>query len=392
MPSPVPGYNPAVRLWIAGIVVSGALLAGACSQAQTPLTQLGVEQVFPNIQPSGLLHLTWPDDGGSALYAVTQQGMVWRFEPGVSTPMEPYLDLTDRVRTTANEEGLLGLAFSPDFSSDGHLFVYYSASNPRRSVLSHFSGDADRADPASETLVMEVEQPFGNHNGGHIEFGPDGMLYVALGDGGGGGDPGGNGQNLSTLLGSILRIDVANLNDTGRYRVPEDNPFVGIEGARPEIWAYGLRNPWRFAFDPESGRLWAGDVGQNAFEEIDIIEPGANYGWGVMEGSECFRSADCNRDGLVMPVAEYGHDSGCSVTGGRVYRWSRLPSLNEAYVYGDFCSGTVWGLRYGGERVTEHFVIVPGGVLGDISSFAIDRSGEVLILSLDGKIHRFMER
>jgi glucose/arabinose dehydrogenase len=353
-PTPVPGYNPAVRQWIVGIVLSGALFAAACSPAQTPLTQLGVEQVFPNIELPGLLHLTWPDDDGSALYAVLQTGEVWRIEPGPSPSAQMYLDLTDRVRTTANEEGLLGLAFDPDFPSNGHLYVYYSASNPRRSVISRLIGDSLHADATSETLVMEVEQPFGNHNGGHIEFGPDGMLYVALGDGGGGGDPDGNGQNLSTLLGSILRIDIsdpdvgANVREqdsTGGYRVPVDNPFVGIDGARPEIWAYGLRNLWRFAFDSESGRMWAGDVGENAVEEIDVITAGANFGWGVKEGSECFRSADCNRDGLVMPVAEYRHDSGCSVTGGRVYRGSRLPSLDGAYVYGDFCSGIVWSLR-----------------------------------------------
>jgi glucose/arabinose dehydrogenase len=377
------------------------IVSGCASEAPMPggqVPELGVERLFPDadLELDGLVHLAWPDDGGDSLYAVLQKGEVWRITPGPSPSATAtgtlYLDITDRVRTTANEEGVLGLAFDPDFPSNGHLFIYYSASGPRRSIISRFSGTADRANPASETLVLEVPQPFGNHNGGHIEFGPDGMLYLRLGDGGSGGDPQGNGQNPGTLLGSILRLDVSEVSESVGYLVPADNPFVGKTGARSEIWAYGLRNPWRFAFDPETGRLWAGDVGQNRTEEIDIITRGANYGWNAMEGSGCFKGSACSRTGLVLPVAEYGRDSGCSVTGGPVYRGSRLASLEGIYVYGDFCSGIIWGLRYEDGRVTKNGIVVHRGLVSDISSFAVDRTGEVLILSLPGGIYRFREK
>jgi glucose/arabinose dehydrogenase len=336
-----------VSILVVVVAASGAIFAGGFT-TDPSIPELGVERLFADadLDLDGLVHLTWPDDGGGSLYAVLQAGEVWRITPGPSPRATLYLDISDRVRTAGNEEGLLGLAFDPDYVSNGQLFVYYSASNPRRSVVSSFSGNADRADPASETLVLEVPQPFGNHNGGHLEFGPDAMLYVGLGDGGSGGDPQGNGQSLASLLGSIIRLDVSETEESVGYRVFADNPFVGITGARPEIWAYGLRNPWRFAFDPESGRLWAGDVGQNRTEEIDIITRGANYGWAVMEGSKCFGGSACSRTGLVLPVAEYGRDSGCSVTGGRVYRGSRIASLEGVYLYGDFCSGIIWGLRY----------------------------------------------
>ena len=237
---------------------------------------------------------------------------------------------------------------------------------------------------------MEIGQPFSNHNGGHITFGPDGYLYVGLGDGGSGGDPRGHGQNLRTLLGTILRIDVSTLDVTGSYAVPPDNPFVGVEGARPEIWAYGLRNPWRFSFDRETGELWAGDVGQNKLEEIDIITPGGNYGWNIMEGSSCFRDNRCDRDEFVPPVAEYGRDGGCSVTGGYVYRGSRLPALVGAYLYGDFCTGKIWALRYDGSRVTENAQIADTDL--QISSFAEGPDGEVYILSFTGQIARLTLR
>ncbi len=303
-----------------------------------------------------------------------------------------FLDIRDRVSDRGNEEGLLGLALDPDFSSNGHFFVYYTASDPRRSVVSRFSvrtDDADKADAASERVVLEIAQPASNHNGGQLRFGSDGFLYIAVGDGGGRGDPRGNGQDLSTLLGAILRIDVSGLDIDGGYTAPPDNPFVGREGARPEIWAYGLRNPWRFSFDRATNDLWTADVGQNRFEEVDIIESGGNYGWNKMEGSHCFPEPQgpCEQQGLMLPVAEYDHDSGCSVTGGYVYRGRGLPSLHGAYVYGDFCSGKIWAVRPDGSSVAEQLEIADTSLR--ISSFAEDLEGELYILSFDGNIYRF---
>ena len=252
--------------------------------------------------------------------------------------------------------------------------------------------DPNMADPDSEEIVLEVEQPYANHSGGQLAFGPDGYLYIGLGDGGKAGDPHGNGQDTTTLLGSILRIDVRELDNHGGYIIPPDNPFVGVDGdIRKEIWAYGLRNPWRFSFDRLTDELWAGDVGQNRVEEVDIVEPGRNYGWNTMEGSQCFEpSRSCDEEGLERPVAEYSHDDGCSITGGYVYRGDRLPALYGAYVYGDFCSGKVWGLRYDGSSVTEHMELVDSSLR--ISSFAEAPSGEIFVLSFDEKIYRLVSR
>ena len=302
-----------------------------------------------------------------------------------------FLDISERVSDRGNEEGLLGLAFDSEFNENGYFYVYYSAANPRRSVLSRFSvqGDGVAADAGSERVIMEVEQPYSNHNGGQIAFGPDGYLYVGLGDGGSRGDPRGNGQDVSTLLGSIIRIDVGTLDETGSYSIPVDNPFVGVNGARGEIWAYGIRNPWRFSFDRENGELWMADVGQNRFEEVNVVGRGLNYGWNTMEGSECFKpSRGCDAQGLEMPIAEYGREGGCSVTGGYVYRGARLPSLYGAYVYGDFCSGKIWALRYEGGQVTEQLELVDSRL--EISSFGEDQSGEIFVLSFDGGIYRLV--
>ncbi len=305
-----------------------------------------------------------------------------------------FLDIRGQVNDRGNEEGLLGLAFDPDYTSNGYFYVYYSASSPRRSIISRFSvspDDFNIADHNSERVILEVPQPFANHNGGQIVFGSDGYLYVGLGDGGSRGDPGLNGQDPSTLLGTILRIDVSSIDRDGEYTIPSDNPFVGQGGGvRGEIWAYGLRNPWRFTFDRELGDLWAADVGQNRFEEVDIIKPGRNYGWNVMEGFHCFQPSNgCNQEGLELPVFEYGRDDGCSVTGGYVYRGSRLPSLYGAYVYGDFCTGKIWALRYDGTKVTEQRLLIDSDL--QISSFGEDQSRELFILAFDGRIYRLRE-
>ena len=355
-----------------------------------PLTELAVEPAFPALSLSRMVGMTYPPDGSDRLYVVLQPGRIVFFPNDREVDSaELFLNIRDRVNDRGEEEGLLGLAFDPQYADNGHLYVYYSASSPRRSVVSRFSVSADgRADPGSERVLLEVAQPFANHNGGQIAFGPDGYLYIALGDGGSRGDPQGNGQDLGTLLGSILRIDVSALDSTGSYAVPADNPFVGHSGARPEIWAYGLRNPWRFSFDRATGELWTADVGQNRFEEVDIIRPGLNYGWNIMEGEECFARSDCDRTGLEIPVAEYGREDGCSVTGGYVYRGSSLPSLYGAYVYGDYCSGRIWALRHDGDEVTEHMQIVDSGLR--IPSFAEDAAGELYVLSFDGTIYRLV--
>ena len=357
-----------------------------------PLAPVELKPAFPGIEFDRMVLLTHAGDGTGRLFLVLQPGRIVVFEndPGVELT-QTFLDIRDQVSDAGNEEGLLGLAFDPAYSENGYFYVYYSASRPRRSVVSRFSvspGDPNRGDPGSEVVFLEVEQPYSNHNGGHLAFGPDGMLYVGLGDGGAAGDPQGNGQDPSTLLGSILRIDVSRLDDMGAYAVPGDNPFAGSGGtARGEIWAYGLRNPWRFSFDRETGTLWAADVGQNLYEEIDIIRPGLNYGWNVMEGSHCFRQTRCDAEGLEMPVAEYGRGGGCSVTGGHVYRGRRMPSLYGAYLYGDFCSGKIWALRHDGAAVTEQMEIADTGL--SISSFGEDPFGEVYVLTFEGVIYRF---
>ena len=323
-----------------------------------------------------------------------QAGRVWHFRQEDLTTGDIFapelIDLREQVSSRGSEEGLLGLALDP--KDDRYLYVYYSASNPRRSVVSRFdyyplSQDVNRD---SELIILEVGQPYPNHNGGQIAFGPDGFLYIGLGDGGSAGDPLGSGQDTSTLLGSILRIDVSRSTAAQPYAIPPDNPFAD-GGGRPEIWAYGLRNPWRFSFDRETGKLWTGDVGQNEWEEIDIIERGGNYGWNILEGNHCFRPRDnCDREGAIPPVWEYSLDgTPCSVIGGYVYRGDTIPWLRGAYVYGDFCSGKVYGLRYENGQVTEHKELADTGLR--IMSFAEDSDEELYLLSQSDGIYRLAE-
>jgi glucose/arabinose dehydrogenase len=357
-----------------------------------PLQKMSVEVAFPNLSFSRMVFLTHAGDGADRIFLLLQQGIVLVFPNREDvSKADVFLDITEKVNDAGNEEGLLGLAFNPEYKNNGYFYVYYSAIPPRRSVISRFSAspnDPNKADPSSELVIMEVAQPYSNHNGGNIIFGPDKYLYIGLGDGGSAGDPHGHGQNRGTLLGSILRIDVSSSSSQGRYKIPSDNPFVGVAGARGEIWAYGLRNPWRFSFDRVTGLLWAGDVGQDGYEEVDIIERGGNYGWNIMEGSHCFPPSvsNCNRNGLKLPVAEYPHDDGCSITGGYVYRGNRLKSPYGAYVYGDYCSGKIWALRFDGSKIIEHLELVDTDLR--ISSFGEDGKGELYILSFDGRIYR----
>ncbi len=286
-----------------------------------------------------------------------------------------------------NEEGLLALALHPRAAENQRAFVYWCADKPRRTILSELRiGDDGRF--SDTKVLLEIPQPYGNHKGSDLVFGPDGMLYLGPGDGGSADDPHGNGQNLGTLLAKILRIDV-DATGSGPYGVPSDNPFVGRSGARGEIWAYGLRNPWRMSFDRATGELWVGDVGQNAWEEIDVIVKGGNYGWNRREGRHDFKPVDDGTE-LVDPVFDYPRLLGVSVTGGYVYRGAAIPALQGAYVYGDYQSGRVWGLRRreGGEP--DNHVLCQSGL--NIASFAEDAAGELYLAAFDGRIYRLVAK
>ncbi len=371
------------------LLVTGLSFVSAYSQPAITL-----QLAFPNltfIRPVDLQHA---GDASNRLFVVEQRGMIWVFEndPAV-TSKTVFLDIRDRVNDSGNEEGLLGLAFHPEYESNGYFYVDYTASNPRRTVVSRFKvsdQDSNMAIPDSEFIILEVNQPFSNHNGGQIVFGPDSMLYIALGDGGAGGDPFGNGQNLSTLLGAILRINVNHTQAGLNYAIPPDNPFAGnTEGYREEIYAYGLRNPWRFSFDPLTGQMWCGDVGQNAWEEIDIITGGSNYGWNIMEGNHCFEPpSGCDTAGLVLPIWEYFHNSGnVSITGGVVYRGAGVPSLQGKYVYADFGSGRIWSLDFSDIHNPVNSLVVDAPF--NISSFGVDDANELYMCAFDGRIYRF---
>ena len=327
------------------------------------------------------------------LFVVEQRGRI-RLVRERQVVATPFLDITDRVGSSGSEQGLLGLAFHPRFSENGRFFVNYTDRNGDTHIAEFRSGlGADAVDPTTERTLFVQDQPFANHNGGQLSFGSDGFLYVGLGDGGSAGDPQGSGQNLGTLLGKLLRLDV----DRGQpYAIPEGNPFAGRAGARPEIWAFGLRNPWRFAFDRTTGDLLIGDVGQGAVEEVDA-EPaprhgGQNYGWNVAEGSRCFNPATgCSLAGITLPILEYSHGEGCSITGGVVYRGCRMPGYAGTYFYSDYCSGFVRTLRLeGGRAVDQHDITAQVGPRRSLVSFGTDADGEVYMLELGGSVYRIV--
>jgi glucose/arabinose dehydrogenase len=300
---------------------------------------------------------------------------------------DPVLDISDNV-VADGERGLLDIVFSPD---GGTLYVHYSLAPSGDARVAAYTMAGDEVDTASYRELLAVEDPFPNHNGGEMQFGPDGYLYIGLGDGGGGGDPEGNGQDTQALLGKILRIDPANPSGRQEYGIPPDNPFADGAGGRPEVWLYGVRNPWRFSFDRANGDLWIGDVGQNEWEEIDQLQAaagggrGANLGWNELEATHSFEGGS-NPDGGVLPVFEYSHDEGCSVTGGVVYRGSAIPGLGGAYLFGDYCQGDVRGLRVRDGQVTEERTF--DAHVDQLVSFAEDAAGEVYALSLLGGIYR----
>ena len=312
---------------------------------------------------------------------VTQGGVIYRIALDGSAPPAVFGDVSSLIiANPGTEEGLLGLAFSPHFQADGRVFVDYVAGNPTRDVLARFNVSGGAMDMGSERVILEVPEPFDNHKGGQLAFGPDGDLYWGLGDGGSEGDPQQNSQKLDTLLSSILRLDVSG----DSYTVPPDNPFLSVPGALPEKYAYGLRNPWRFSFDPATGDLWAGDVGQDKWEEVDRIAAGGNYGWSVMEGLECYRTPNCDQTGLTLPRAVYGHDVGCAIIGGYVYHGTAMPELQGWFVYGDYCSGRVWALDTSSNSAPV--LLVNSGHA--IASFGVLPSGEIVALSFDKTIYQ----
>ena len=332
-------------------------------------------------QPIEMLTLS----DGSFLVA-DQRGYITRFvEDDGAIEQFGILDLTESVRF-GGEQGLLSIALHPNLQREPYLYVYYSPGEGGLTRLSRFRLVQGEALAASELVIIEVQQPYANHNGGAVRFGPDGMLYLGIGDGGAANDPHGHGQNRKTLLGAIIRIDVDDIDTSTPYRVPPDNPFLGVAGVRPEIWAYGLRNPWRMAFDRETGELWVGDVGQNRWEEIAIVRAGENHGWNVFEGDECFRSQDdCDAlSDAVAPLATYSHDEGCSVTGGEVYRGKAMPALDGHYVFSDYCSSAIWTLAPDGS-VTERMQLDQRVV-----SFAVDDDGEIYVLTFNGPIFKLV--
>ncbi len=355
--------------------------------------QVELEPAFPNLKFNHPVDLQCAGDGSGRIFVVEQQGRIYVFENDENVSSASlFLDITGRVNDSGNEEGLLGLAFHPRFSSKGYFYVDYTAANPRRTVIARYTKSPDNpgvADRNSEYILLEVPQPDSNHNGGQIAFGPDSMLYAAFGDGGSAGDPAGNGQNRRTLLGSIIRINVDAPDAGMRYGIPPDNPFYGnTEGYRAEIYAYGLRNPWRFSFDTQTGRMWAADVGQNSREEIDIIRKGGNYGWNIMEGTACYSpSSGCDTAGLTLPVWEYGRELGASVTGGYVYRGTQVPELTGTYIFADYVSGRIWSLQYDDVNPASVSEIMDTGLF--ISSFGTDENGELYICAFDGNIYRF---
>jgi hypothetical protein len=353
---------------------------------------------FPNLGFSAPLFLTHSNDGTNRIFVVQQNGriMVFPNDSAVTSANRfTFLNITGKLSSTGGEEGLLGLAFHPDYATNGYFYVNYTAPTPLRTVVARYSvlpGDPNKADSLSELKIIEINQPYSNHNGGMILFGTDGYLYIGMGDGGSGGDPQGNGQNLQSLLGKILRINVDTTVGTNNYGIPPGNPFAGNPTAgREEIFAWGMRNPWRFSQDPVTGYIFAGDVGQNAWEEVDRIEVGRNYGWRCYEGDSPYNTGGCGpSSNYTFPLKAYSNPTlGRSVTGGYVYRGYRRPDLVGAYIYADYSSGRIWQFRYNGAPpITSDSLLLDASFT--ISSFGVDQNNELYICSYSGgSIQRF---
>ncbi len=375
--------------------------------ADQPLA-VSTERAFPNLDFVRPIVVTHAGDGSNRVFVAEQEGIIKVFKNDQNAEEATvFLDIDARCKYSdnQNEEGLLGFAFHPKFKENGEFFLYYTSTEADLlSIVSRFRVSKDNpnaADAASEEEILRIPQPFWNHNGGTLEFGPDGFLYIGLGDGGSANDPHGNGQNLTTLLGKMLRIDVDHKADGMNYAIPKDNPFIGklvsvgprgaMVPARGEIYATGLRNIWRMSFDRKTGTLWAGDVGQNLWEEINIIKSGGNYGWNIREAKHWFRpdGNDAERKDLIDPILEYHHDIGKSITGGNVYRGTRVPELVGKYLYADYVTGRLWALHY---DETAGKVIANYSLTGEnlpVMSFGDDEGGDVYFTTPFGSLYRF---
>lgn len=398
-------------------VAAGDVLSGTSVYAPQPATQTiavsagntaNVSVSYTSVAALGLvlqevvsglsapLFLTAPE-GDPRLFIVERAGRIRIVQDG-TVLASPFLDISPRV-TTTGERGLLSMAFDPQYASNGFFFIYFTDLNGDIAIerLQVSSGDPNLANPASPLRILTIaHRDFDNHNGGLVAFGPDGFLYVGTGDGGGGGDPLGNGQNLNALLGKLLRIDVSNAGAGQPYAIPPLNPFVGQTGRRGEIWAYGLRNPWRYAFDAATGFLYIADVGQSAREEVNVAATatgGLNYGWNITEGSLCFPADPCDTQGLTLPALEYAHDAsgGCSITGGRVYRGTAIPELRGRYFYSDFCNGWLRSLVYRNGTAAEQIDWNVANV-GQIFSFGEDAQKELYMLTSTGSVHKIVRQ
>ena len=353
------------------------------------------EEAFPNLSFEFPVDIQSPKDGTNILFVLSQPGVIFLFDNNPEVKEKKiFLDIRERV-LYGGEMGLLGLAFHPNYKENGFFYLDYTTKDPIRTVISRFQvskNDPSVADPLSEEILLEVEQPYENHNGGQITFGPDGYLYISLGDGGSAGDPHNAGQDLTNLLAKLLRIDVNNKSDQKNYVIPSDNPLVGnSQGYKEEIFAYGLRNVWRFSFDKQDG-LWAADVGQNKWEEINLIEKGKNYGWRIMEAKHCYNpETDCDTTGLVLPIWEYGHNDmgGFSITGGFVYEGISAPALKGKYIYADYVSGRIWQLEFVNNLISNKMLIDTELA---IATFGVDENSELYFSDYKdkGKLYKFV--
>lgn len=391
------------RVLFGSLMILAACTATAAAQVNTSPLDIRAEPAFPNLRIDRPIVVTHAGDGSNRIFVASQKGKIHVFENRQDVKStKVFLDISAKVvyKDSQNEEGLLGMAFHPRYEQTGEFFIYYTTTDaPHTSVVSRFRASKDnphKADPDFEEELLRIRQPFWNHNGGTIEFGPDGYLYVALGDGGKANDPLQAGQDLSTWLGSILRIDVDNKDPGKNYAVPKDNPFVKRDGAQSEIYAYGVRNIWRLSFDRKTGDCWAGDVGQDLWEEINLIVKGGNYGWNKREGKHEFLGSGVGPNNeMIEPIWEYHHTKGeqvgKSITGGVVYRGSRLPMLDGYYLYADYVSGSVWALKYDKKtkQVVENRLIQSEKL--PVITFGEDEEGDVYFTTVlgGGRIYRF---
>ncbi len=394
-----PTFTPTPLAEIIATPVATKIAAPTATRPAPTLTPTPLRGVFPpsvKVEPYARLdgqitYLTHAGDGSGRTFLVEKNGRIWVVEEG-NIRRQPFLDIRDIVDSGPSERGLLSVAFDPNFAQNGEFYVNFtSKEGDGDTVVARYSApDLQVADPATGKEILRIDQPAANHNGGQLQFGPDGYLYIGMGDGGSAGDPWDNAENLQALLGKLLRIKVSG-EET--YAIPADNPFVGRQDARLEIWAYGLRNPWRFSFDRATGDLYIADVGQNKWEEVDFqpanSQGGEHYGWDTMEGNHCFEPPEgCDPSGKVAPVWEYPHPEGCSITGGYVYRGETYLQLLGNYFYADFCTGVIYALRRNEQGVWESQPVLETGL--NIASFGEDEAGELYVLDLGGSVYRLV--